>query len=882
MSRKNAKRLWPRTARLRTIVAIVTLLLCGLLLAGCGPTEQPATDLPGETLTPEPDTVSEATSTPVPTLASETEPTPQDTSTPEPTAPPRTGAWLDTLVMVTEPSPDVALARLEAGDLDAYFGLVSNRATYETVKSSPDLVYTEAVGTYGEILFNPVGPTFAETGALNPFHVPKIREAMNWLVDRDYVVGELLAGMGLPRFLPIVTAFPDYARYVDVARELEAKYAHDPEKAQEVITREMEALGAEMVDGKWHFEGQPVELIFLIRVEDERQEIGDYVANLLEDVGFTVDRQYKTGSEAGPIWMAGDPNEGLWHLYTGGWVTSVILRDEGGVFDFFYTPRGFPFPIWQAQRPSAEFDEVSGRLAWQDFGSMAERDELFTDALRLSLENSQRIWLYDQTSFSPRRSEVEVTSDLAGGVAGAVLWPYTLRREGEVGGTMTIGVPTILTAPWNPIAGGMGLFDGAAMGATGDGAVVADPYTGLALPQRLESADVYVQEGMAVDKTLDWVNLDFASEIQVPDDAWVDWDATEQRFVTAGEAYTQTQTATLKVVCNYPGELFETAWHDGSSFTLGDVVLFMIMVFDPSKPESRIYDEATVPTFQQFISSFKGWRIAQADPLVVEYYANQHVLDAELAPAIVACAYPQYAQSQAAWHMLGLGILAEEAGELAFSADKAAALESEMTSYVSGPSLAILEKHLQQAADAAYIPYEPTLGQYVSTEEAQARWANYSDWYGSKGHFWIGTGPYYLDQVYPVEGNLVLQRFEDYPDPADKWSSYAEARIAEVEVDGPARVVAGSSATYQARVTFAGEPYPLADIAEVKYLVIGATGELVLSGAASVVDDGLFEIVLSEDQTAELEAGSHTLEVIVAPLVVSVPTFESFEFIVLP
>jgi peptide/nickel transport system substrate-binding protein len=174
------------------------------------------------------------------------------------------------------------------------------------------------------------------------------------------------------------------------------------------------------------------------------------------------------------------------------------------------------------------------------------------------------------------------------------------------------------------------------------------------------------------------------------------------------------------------------------------------------------------------------------------------------------------------------------------------------------------------------------VGQEVATEEAEARWANYSGWYQSKGHFWIGNGPYYLDQVYPVEGNAVLKWFTGYTDSADKWSIYAAPKIAEVEVDGPARVDTGSAATYQVLITFEGEPYALVDIAEVKYLIFGATGESVLSGAASSAGDGLYEVILSEDQTAGFEAGSHTLEVIVAPLVVSVPTFESFEFIVVP
>jgi hypothetical protein len=102
--------------------------------------------------------------------------------------------------------------------------------------------------------------------------------------------------------------FPDYARYADVAKELEAQFAYHPEKAVEIIAAEMEGLGAEMVDGKWHYDGDPVELIFLLRTEDERLDIGDYVSNLLEEIGFTVNRQYKTSPELRTIVFAGNEN----------------------------------------------------------------------------------------------------------------------------------------------------------------------------------------------------------------------------------------------------------------------------------------------------------------------------------------------------------------------------------------------------------------------------------------------------------------------------------------------------------------------------------------------------------------------------------------------
>jgi peptide/nickel transport system substrate-binding protein len=71
-----------------------------------------------------------------------------------------------------------------------------------------------------------MGPEFKD-GRLNPFSDPAIREAVNWLIDRDYIVSEFYGGLtailGTSAIHPKL--FPDYARYVDVTRALELKYA---------------------------------------------------------------------------------------------------------------------------------------------------------------------------------------------------------------------------------------------------------------------------------------------------------------------------------------------------------------------------------------------------------------------------------------------------------------------------------------------------------------------------------------------------------------------------------------------------------------------------------------------------------------------------------
>jgi hypothetical protein len=93
------------------------------------------------------------------------------------------------------------------------------------VRASPDLQHIFSYGLYYELTFNPVGPEFPATGKLNPFVVPRIREAMNYLVDRNYIVSEIMGGLAVPRYATLTPAFPDYARYADVVKQIEKEYA---------------------------------------------------------------------------------------------------------------------------------------------------------------------------------------------------------------------------------------------------------------------------------------------------------------------------------------------------------------------------------------------------------------------------------------------------------------------------------------------------------------------------------------------------------------------------------------------------------------------------------------------------------------------------------
>ncbi|NLW73114.1 MAG: ABC transporter substrate-binding protein [Chloroflexi bacterium] len=844
--------------KLFTVLSVV--IVASMLLAACGQLSVAPTA--------EPPVVTEAP-TEAPAEAPTAEPTPEPT--PEKTT--RVGGWLDEIVY-TVADPAAVLTQIQAGDVDIYAeGL--GPAQLEAIKES-GLGYSSSQGTYYDILFNPA--TFKD-GRFNPFTNRKIREAFNWLVDREYFAQEIFNGGAKAKWFAITTEWPDYADLADTVRKLESYYAYDPDKAKEVITAEMEGMGAELVDGVWSYNGEPIKLNFLIRNDAARTAMGDWIADKLEEMGFAeIDRQYKSGSEASPIWIGSDPKEGQWHIYTAGWGASVIDRDQGNIFQEMYLPTSQQgIPVWLVNEPDPEFQELGDRLYNADYTTLEERHQMMARALELSLQDSFQLFLIDSIDFTPYRSDLVAVADLAAGVQGAQVAPYMLRFDGEEGGTVKWAQQDLFAEPYNPIAGTNWTFDQAVIRSTQTGDVLYDPYTGLVHGHRLESSAITMQTGLPVGKTLDWVTLDFADEIVVPDDAWFDWDAEAQKFITVAEAGKTGLTAKRKAVSVYPANVFEVnKWHDGSNMELADMIMSFILTFDRANEKSAIYDEQAVPMFNVFKDSFRGLKITSTDPLTIEYYSDSYSQDAELNAAGL---WPTWTSGELSFSQAAAANAAEAAGELAYSSDKATSEEVEQTSFIGGPSLEILAAKLDELIANQTVPYEATLGEFITPEQAVARYEALKAWYAEKGHMWEGTGPYFVDQVYMTEKSLVVKHNDQYPDLADRWSMFANPMIATAEIDGPGQVTVGEAATFDVFVSFEDAPYPAGDVKQVKYLLYNAANELVVIGEAVLVEDGHYAVELTADDTTMLGAGSNKLEIAVIPIPVSQPTFTSVEFV---
>ncbi len=903
------------------------------------------------------------------------------------------GAWLDKVIFTAVADADSAVAQLQAGAIDIYPVSVEDPEVFAKVKADENLGYATVYGSSNQLMVNVVK---CDDGSLNPFTDMEFREAMNWAFDRDYVVQEFFGGLAIPKFTSFTGAFPDYARYADVMAAITSTYAYDMEKAQAAVDARMTALGAtKNASGVWEFNGAPVTIKVVIRTEDQRLGIGQYFASQLEALGFKVERLEKTRTEASPIVWSATPELCEWHVYTGGWISTAISRDDGYQIPQFNTGLvQTTLPIFSKYDPSPEFDVINQKLLYNDFTSMEERDQLIRDGLNLAMKESWwGVWVNDNTAISPYRKPLEGAYDLAGGFASAPLWPYTMRWADKVGGVVRVAQSGILVQPFNPINGSNWTDDSMVYRGIMDWGLVPNPFTGLNMPKLVEKAELVAKTGTPIiENGEDWFKLSFQDVVEVPEDAWADWDPVNEKWLTVAEMKVKVEeakakaaeieavkaeveakraelvaafdttnmtvetmaavtkeftdfaaekyglpwdasafvdaelpgevewidgnlaadavadrqgeldwwlgyvaestdpsvsvvdlagrdysTAVTKSVVIYRPELWDTTWHDGSPFTIGDVVYGMIMNFAPGKEGSPIFDSTMKGPVDAYLSHFRGVKITSVDPLTIETYDNAFALDAENS---VSAWYPSFSYGPVAWHDLTPAVLAESDEKIAFSKAKATQLGVDQTSLIAGETLAIQKKYLDEAAAAGTIPFAPTLSEYITADEAAARYANLLGWFQDKGHLMIGTGVFYVDEVYPTEGTVTLSRYADYIFPSDEFSGFGAPMIADAEIDGPLAITKGEAADFTVAVTYDDEAYPSAKLNFVSYMLFDATGKLVEKGNATMTEEGLYAVSLSAETTGKLEVGGAKLLTAVSSKVVSIPTFSEYEFVV--
>ncbi|NJE26467.1 CGP-CTERM sorting domain-containing protein, partial [Thermococcus sp. MV5] len=239
----------------------------------------------------------------------------------------------DVIYIGIRTNQETGITDVAKGDLDIFLWSVGG-AAFQDLPSDvlEKLSLVKTASGYNDIEVNPVHDddnpyliTVGEKKYFNPFAIRDIRFALNFLISRQYIVQNILQGSGQPMLGGIRPSTGANAYFEPVYKAMGITAVADLAKAQKIVEDAMKKAADDLAkqgyelkkgdDGFWYFNGEPVTLKFIIRIEDHRKDLGLYVADLIEKFwGFKVERLLWDRRKASSTVYAGDPKNFQWSM----------------------------------------------------------------------------------------------------------------------------------------------------------------------------------------------------------------------------------------------------------------------------------------------------------------------------------------------------------------------------------------------------------------------------------------------------------------------------------------------------------------------------------------------------------------------------------------
>lgn len=738
----------------------------------------------------------------------------------------RRGPYLDEITFVHYLDEQIAAKEVQAGNIQAYFWRIPLEVADE-MKKDPNVAVTEAPGGMWSLILNPI-----KTAKFNPFTLKEVRYALNFLINREFLVNEILRGYGASQIAVYGIYDPDYLVVADEIDALGIKY--NPELANRMIIDAMTKAGAQKVGGKWMMNNEPVTIKFFIRSDDPRRTaVGGAVTAELENAGFTVEKIFGDLTKAFDVVYGSDPKEGGWHMYTEGWGRSSFVKYDTVVDAQMYAPWFGNMPGWGEQSYAnyehPQLDDWSKKVSTGNFSSKQERDDLLKKAVVEGVKESVRIFLTSQIEpYVSHKNFKGVVNDFGAGLKTR----FTLingRVSDSQGGAAKIGMKQIYQGSWNGPAGLKDSFAVQVWYGLTDPLTWTHPHTGDIFPIRVKwNAETAGPKG----------------KLDVPSDA-LNWDRASQSFKPVGTVV----KATTKVAT----EMTLSNWHHGIPMSRAD---FMYGIYFGQQWGLSTKDE---PTFDPEYTSqaepgarlFKGIRMTgdnKAEVYVDFWHFDQnYVADS----GTVWSSFP--------WELNAATEKVVVEKKASYSRSASRANKVPWLSMIIKEDANLIKAALQDMRAKGTIP--PALQGIVTREEANRRYDAAIKWIEEKGHAVISNGPFWLVGYNPDARTISVKRFNDptYPTALGFWKDFEVARVARIRnVQVPPTIEAGKASTIKINIDIGGQP---SAEAQANYRIVDGQGNTILKGNVKAAQPaGSYEIALASADTSKLTVGSYQLK----------------------
>ena len=651
--------------------------------------------------------------------------------------------FVDSIKFIQYLDENTALEEVRNGNLDMYYYRISSDRL-ESNQSREGLKVFDSTGGSYSLLVNP-----AESEKFNPFSSKDARFALNYLVDRKMIVNELMGGYGSP----IISYYgPTDPEYLTIIKELESfNFKYNPTLSEEIISKSLIERGAVKMNDEWKIENSEIEIIIFIRSDDPvRKSIGEILSAELENMGFTVKKEYGDLNKAFVVVYGSDPADSKWNIYTEGWGRSAFVKYDSIGLSQMYSPwfsnmPGFNDPTyWNYE--NKKLDDLTQEIYKGNFETLEKRTQLIQEATVEGINESVRIFLASKVDQYVVNENVEgVVNDLGAGVPSRFT-PINAKNNDK---DLVIAVKQIYQGAWNPVMGLTDTYSRQIWGIISDPITFKHPFTGETFPVRAQ-----------------WEveTLGLNEKIKVPIEAKM-WDPISQKWNNVPI----NTLATSKVTFDFKF----SNWHNGQSMDMNDILhsLYFTIEWGTQNDENdKTFDTEFTPRAAQSIQTIKG--INQIDSDTVEVYVDYwHFDENEIAEWAALW-------SPIPWEITSSMEKAVTDGKVSFSRSGATAKSVNWLSLIVPKDAQIIKENLQEYKNKGFVPN--SLKENENTQQYyENRYDSSIKWIEENNHAVISNGPFYLESYSPESRTIIVKAFEDesYPFKIGKWSEFENVQF---------------------------------------------------------------------------------------------------------
>lgn len=732
---------------------------------------------------------------------------------------------------------NVAIEEIKSGNLDTYFfriplDLVSDIKTDMSIN-----LFDKIGGSFG-ILFNPAPSSNNDT--MNPFEFRDIRFAINFLINRNFISNEVLHGYGIPMYDPFGLFSPDYPVVMDTVESFGFHY--DPDYASKQIKKTLLAHGAKLKDDRWYFKDKPIKLKVLIRSDDlQRKVLGELVSSELEQLGFTIIKDYSDLNKAVTLTQGSDPQKFLWHVYTEAFAGSTsFIKYNDAIVAQMYAPWYANMPgnqnpgFWQYH--NSTLDKITQKLVFSNFSSENERNNLLNEATRMGIEESVRIFLVKNIDpYAVSSSITGLVNDFGAGITSKY---SLLNAKSERGDPLKVGVKQIYQGAWNNIGGFSDAYSINIYSNIVDSPTLRHPFTGEVISMR--------------NQILNSTSNGPDERIPIHPDTII-WNS-KLGWVPVEKNSTSLSKVTYKILYSN--------WHNGIPMDKSDLLYSLYFMYEwgtNSGASDHTVDPEYTSRVELGLPYFKGIRFIPEHEDIVESYLDQwHYDNKEIAASAGVWA-------QEPWEITAASERLVLSDDLSFSKSQSTTKSAEWLSLIIPEHANLIKKELIKMKNENFIP--TPLKNIVSLKEAKNRYEASINWIEKHNHALISNGAFYLDRYNPSGRIIDIKIFNDssYPFERNYWSKFENPKSIQVtSVDFPKFIKIGEEKIFEFQILVDSVPLTTTTSSSIttEFFLTGYNGNIISHGKALPIHNklGYFQIYLPKEETDKIPLGPVTLK----------------------